>query len=109
LVNRVANVKAVALIPGTTDLSLVDRPEPQITRPDDVKLQVLSVGICGTDREEAAGGRAAAPPGERELIIGHEMLGRVVDVGSAVSELRLGDHATFTVRRECGHCPFFGR
>jgi glucose 1-dehydrogenase len=98
-------VKAVALIPGTTDLSLVDRPEPQITRPDDVKLQVLSVGICGTDREEAAGGRAAAPPGERELIIGHEMLGRVVDVGSAVSELHLGDHATFTVRRECGHCP----
>ena len=56
-------MKAIALVPGTTTLRLVDRPEPSVSAPDEVKLQVLQVGICGTDREEASGGRAEAPPG----------------------------------------------
>jgi threonine dehydrogenase-like Zn-dependent dehydrogenase len=98
-------MKAISLVPGTTEVRLVDRPEPAINQPDHVKLQVLRVGICGTDREEAAGGRAAPPPGRKELIVGHEMLGRVVETGSAVSAVQPGDLATFTVRRECGHCP----
>ncbi len=98
-------MKAIALAPGTTNLRLVERPEPQIRRPDEVKLQVMRVGICGTDREEVAGGRAAAPPGSEELIIGHEVLGRIVEVGPAMSSLLPGDYATFTVRRECSHCP----
>jgi threonine dehydrogenase-like Zn-dependent dehydrogenase len=98
-------MKAIALVPGTTTLRLVDRPEPAIASADDVKLQVLQVGICGTDREEAAGGRAAAPPGQQELIIGHEMIGRVVETGPSVTAVRPGDHAVFTVRRGCGRCP----
>ena len=55
-------MKAIVLIPGTKDVYLDDRPEPAIAAADDVKLQVTEVGICGTDREEAAGGRSA-PPG----------------------------------------------
>ena len=98
-------MKAIALIPGTSTLHLVDRPEPQITAPDEVKVQVLEVGICGTDREEASGGRADAPPGTKELVIGHEMLGQVVQAGKAVSTVRPGDYAVLNVRRSCGHCP----
>lgn len=37
---------------------------------------VLRFGICGTDREEASGGRADPPEGSSELVIGHEMLQR---------------------------------
>jgi threonine dehydrogenase-like Zn-dependent dehydrogenase len=98
-------MKAISLVPGTTTLRLVERSEPSITSADDVKLQVLQVGICGTDREEAAGGRAAAPPGQQELIIGHEMIGRVVEAGPSVTTVRAGDFAVLTVRRGCGHCP----
>jgi threonine dehydrogenase-like Zn-dependent dehydrogenase len=98
-------MKAVALIPGTTQLRLVDLPEPLITASDEIKLQVLQVGICGTDREEASGGRAEAPPGKTELVIGHEMLGQVVGIGSGVTAVRPGDYAVFSVRRGCGHCP----
>jgi threonine dehydrogenase-like Zn-dependent dehydrogenase len=58
------------LVPGTTTLHLVDRPERVITSPDEVKIKVLQVGICGTDREEASGGRAEAPPGKTELVSG---------------------------------------
>ncbi len=98
-------MKAITLIPGTTTLRLADRPEPEISAPDEVKLQVLEVGICGTDREEASGGRANAPPGSDELVIGHEMIGEVVQVGDAVKSVRPGDLGVFTVRRGCLHCP----
>jgi threonine dehydrogenase-like Zn-dependent dehydrogenase len=54
-------MKAIALTPGTTNVHLVDRPEPRVQAPNEVKLRVLQVGICGTDREEASGGRADAP------------------------------------------------
>jgi threonine dehydrogenase-like Zn-dependent dehydrogenase len=98
-------MKALALTPGTTDVHLVDRPEPQISGADQIKLRVIEVGICGTDREEVAGGRADAPPGQKQLVIGHEMFGQVVEVGPAVKAMKPGDYAAFTVRRGCGHCP----
>ncbi len=74
-------MKAIALIPGTTTLQLVDRPKPSVNAPDELKLRILEVGICGTDREEASGGRAEASSGQTELVNGHEMFGRVVEAG----------------------------
>lgn len=97
-------MKAIALTVHTTDLNLVDRPEPVITATDEVKVRVVRVGICGTDREETSGGRALAPGESRELVIGHEMLGQVVQVGDQVSRVKPGDYAVFTVRRGCGRC-----
>ena len=97
-------MKAIAIVPGTTTMRLVDRPEPSIAAPDEIKLRVIRVGICGTDREEAVGGRAQAPAGQKELVIGHEMFGQVLETGSAVTLVRPGDYAVFTVRRSCGHC-----
>ncbi len=97
-------MKAIGLTPGTSDVRLIDIPEPKITMPDEVKVRVLEVGICGTDREEVSGGRADAPPGHQELVIGHEMLGQVVEIGPAVTRVKPGDFAVFTVRRGCGKC-----
>ncbi|HWB15731.1 MAG TPA: glucose 1-dehydrogenase [Vicinamibacterales bacterium] len=97
-------MKAIAVAPGTRDIKLVDRPRPTIVTPDEVELRVLRVGICGTDREEAAGGRAKAPAGHADLVLGHEMIGQVTAVGSAVRSVAPGDCAVFTVRRGCGGC-----
>lgn len=97
-------MKALVLIPGTTTLQLVDRAEPTVIHPDEVKLQVLQVGICGTDREQAAGGRALLPEGQSDLVIGHEMFGQVVAVGAEVTRVQPGDYAVFTVRRGCSLC-----
>lgn len=97
-------MKAIAVVPGTKTVRLVDRPEPSIEAPDDIKLRVVRVGICGTDREEASGGRALAPPSHEDLVLGHEVLGQVVDVGRAVTLVKRGDYAVLTVRRGCGQC-----
>ncbi len=97
-------MRAIAIVPGTKGTRLVDRPLPSVRAPEEIRLQVLRVGICGTDREEEAGGRALLPDGQRDLVIGHEMLGRVTEVGSAVTRVRVGDLAVMTVRRGCGTC-----
>jgi threonine dehydrogenase-like Zn-dependent dehydrogenase len=97
-------MKAIALVPQTTDVSLTDVPEPKITTPNQVKLRVLQVGICGTDREEVSGGRSDAPHGESRLIIGHEMLAEVVDVGAKVKQFAPKDLAVVMVRRPCPTC-----
>jgi threonine dehydrogenase-like Zn-dependent dehydrogenase len=97
-------MKAIANTTNTSTLKLVDRPEPSLSADDDVKLRILRVGICGTDREEAAGGRSKPPAGQNELVIGHEMFGQVVEIGKNVSRVKIGDFAVFTVRRGCGKC-----
>jgi len=97
-------VDALAIYPGKGKVHLATREDPQVDDPHLVKLQVLQVGICGTDREEVAGGRAQAPMGQDELVIGHEMLGRVLEIGGQVSRVSKGDLAIFTVRRGCGRC-----
>ncbi len=97
-------MKAIAIIPGKGDVQLIDIEEPTVTAPSHVKLKVLEVGICGTDREEAEGGRADAPPHDDYLVIGHEMFGQVVEVGEAVKSVKPGDYGVFIVRRGCGKC-----
>lgn len=97
-------MKAIVLQPGTKNIRLSDWSEPKIQSPTQIKAKVLRVGICGTDREEAIGGRADAPKGEKELVIGHEMLGQVVEMGDKVTKCKKGDFVVITVRRGCGAC-----
>lgn len=97
-------MKVITLVPGSIQISISDRQEPQITSPGQIKIAVLQVGICGTDRDEAAGGRAEAPEGRRLLVTGHEMFGKVVETGAGVTAAAIGEYGLFTVRRGCGEC-----
>ncbi len=97
-------MKAIAITPGQKNAFITERPEPQIQHADEIKLKILQVGICGTDREEVEGGRADPPPGRDELVIGHENFGVVVETGHAVTKVKRGDYAMFSVRRDCEVC-----
>ncbi len=98
-------MKAVALVKGSGSLQLVDVPEPVLEQPDQVLVRVLQIGVCGTDRAMARGEEEAEPPpGASYLVLGHEMAGRVEQVGPGVRGLRPGDLAIASVRRGCGEC-----
>src|SRR5690606_1633274 len=97
-------MKAIAIKPGVRNSDIIEIDEPQLTAATQVKLKVLEVGICGTDREEVLGGRANAPAHAQHLVIGHEMLGQTVETGAEVSTVSAGDYAVLTVRRGCGEC-----
>ena len=51
-------MKAISVVPGTKTVRLVDRPEPSISVPDEIKVRVLRVGICGPTARRP---RVAAP------------------------------------------------
>jgi threonine dehydrogenase-like Zn-dependent dehydrogenase len=107
-------MKAVAVLPGKPNSvhlreipvpTLADQPHPHVCRiPPDraVLVKVLQIGVDATDREINEALYGNAPPGGDHLVIGHESFGRVVEVGSAVSELRPGDYVSCTVRRPGG-------
>ncbi len=99
-------MKAIAVNQDTGELEYIDLPEPQIQTPYEVKLKVLEVGVCGTDQEIIEHKIGKAPPGEKMLVLGHEMISEVIEVGSKVTTLKKGDLAIVTVRRGCGKCPF---
>ncbi|MGH7666848.1 MAG: glucose 1-dehydrogenase [Candidatus Dormibacteria bacterium] len=70
-----------------------------------VEVEVVEVGVCGTDLEIANDGYGAPPPGRDSLVLGHENLGRVVAVPAGV-DLEKGQLVVATVRRPCPErCP----
>ena len=94
-------MKAVAVTPGVANsIAMRDVLDPQVGS-QDVLVKVAQVGICGTDWEIKAGTYGAAPPESGHLVIGHEGLGIVAEVGGEAEGLAVGDYLVATVRRPC--------
>jgi threonine dehydrogenase-like Zn-dependent dehydrogenase len=96
-------MRAVAVVPERREVVVVSEEPPRLASPTDVRLRMLEVGVCGTDREICAFEYGTPPPGSAHLVIGHESLGEVVDVGAGVSRVRPGDLVVPMVRRPCPH------
>jgi threonine dehydrogenase-like Zn-dependent dehydrogenase len=93
-------MKALAIFPGSREIRIIQVPEPTLER-DQVAVRPLEVGICGTDRDLARFLFGTPPPGLDYLVLGHEMLGEVTEVGPEAAGLRKGDLVVPTVRRPC--------
>jgi glucose 1-dehydrogenase len=96
-------MRAVAVFPGPRVVKVIEQEAPRIAEPDQVMLRMLDIGICGTDKEICSFEYGTPPPGDDHLVIGHESVAEVVEVGSAVERLRAGDLVVPTVRRPCPH------
>jgi threonine dehydrogenase-like Zn-dependent dehydrogenase len=96
-------MQALAVIPRERKLELIDVPVPRTQAPTEVLLKVREVGLCGTDREISSFEYGEPPAGSRHLVLGHESLAEVVEVGSAVRALKPGDLVVALVRRPCPH------
>lgn len=96
-------MKAIAVFPESRKLDLIDVVPPRVTSAHHVMLKILEVGVCGTDREIASFQYGTPPDGSEHLIIGHEALAEVVEVGPGVTHVRPGDLVVPMVRRPCPH------
>ncbi|MDG6908104.1 MAG: glucose 1-dehydrogenase [Nitrososphaerota archaeon] len=81
-------------------LAVADMPVPS-PKENQILLEVLRVGVCGTDRDIVAGFYGESPEGSGLLILGHESLCRVASFGSDVTGFEKGDLVVPTVRRNC--------
>jgi len=92
----------VKFAPGVGNVQIRDIPEP-VTGPTQVKIAVKAAGICGTDIHIYDDEYPSRPP----VVLGHECTGQVVEIGSDVTEIGIGDRVTahpFAVT--CGRCRF---
>jgi threonine dehydrogenase-like Zn-dependent dehydrogenase len=94
-------MRALAVFPERRELSLIDVPKPVRRTQSEVTVRIREVGICGTDREICGFHYGTPASGSERLVLGHEALGEVVEVGSGVRTLSPGDLVALTVRRPC--------
>jgi alcohol dehydrogenase len=80
-----------------------DVPTPQIRRPTDAIVQIDTTTICGTDLHILKGDVPAVTPGR---VLGHEGVGVITEIGSAVASLRVGDRVLISCIKSCGRCAF---
>lgn len=94
-------MKAVIIRPGSKNsVQLTDIQTP-ILGNNEILLRTLKLGIDGTDRDINAGFYGAPPDGDDFLVVGHEALGVVDDIGDDVTGFNSGDLVVPTVRRSC--------
>jgi threonine dehydrogenase-like Zn-dependent dehydrogenase len=86
---------------GKRSVSVEEVPDPVIQEPTDAIVRITSTAICGSDLHlyEVLG-----PYMHKGDIIGHEPMGVVVEVGSAVTNLAKGDRVVIPFNISCGHC-----
>ncbi len=86
---------------GKKDVRVKNVPEPQILNARDAIVRVTSTAICGSDLHLFNG---FVPGMERGDILGHEFMGEVVELGSEVRNLALGDRVVVPFTIACGQC-----
>lgn len=88
---------------GPNKISLEDKPKPTIENPTDCIIRMTTTTICGTDLHILKGDVATVESGRT---LGHEGVGIVEAVGSAVSNFRVNDKVLISCITSCGRCPF---
>ena len=93
-------MKAVAWH-GKEDVRVDQVPDPTIEEPTDAIVRITSTAICGSDLHLYAGKVIKLEEGD---IVGHEPMGSVEEVGSAVDGIGAGDRVVVPFNISCGHC-----
>ena len=86
---------------GKNRVEIRDVPDPQILDARDAIIQITSTAICGSDLHLLQG---YVPTMKNGDIMGHEFMGRVVDVGREVTNLKIGDRVVVPFPIACGFC-----
>jgi glutathione-independent formaldehyde dehydrogenase len=85
---------------GPRNVSVDDVPDARIEDPNDILVRITSTNICGSDLHMYEG-RTSMEEGRS---LGHEPMGEVIEVGSAVSKVKVGEYVVLPFNVACGHC-----
>lgn len=98
-------MKAV-IFEGKGRFALKERPVPALHAPTDAIVRVTLASICSSDLHIKHG---SVPRAKSGVVVGHEMVGVVEQIGNGVRKVRAGDRVTVNVETFCGECYFCRR
>ena len=88
---------------GKGDVRVDNVPDPKIQHPRDAIIKITACAICGSDLHLLDGYQPTMESGD---ILGHENMGVVIEVGSEVTNLSIGDRVVVPFTISCGQCWF---
>ncbi len=101
---KTVKTRKIAFMTGLSTMEVKEVPMPEELAPHDVLVHIKAVGICASDMHFFDTGKC----GELELtlpsVLGHEPAGQIVEVGSAVKNLKAGDRVFIDPQRPCWQC-----
>jgi alcohol dehydrogenase len=98
----VATMKALVYL-GPGKKAFQDHPKPELSAPTDAIVKIVKTTICGTDLHILKGDLPSCTPGR---ILGHEGVGVVDQVGSAMTVFKPGDRVLISCVSACGKCEY---
>lgn len=93
-------MKAIVLDRARSSRLVTDYPKPEIVDNDEVIIEVLAAGLCATDLKMYKGEYSGHLP----VVPGHEFVGRVVETGGKVKNIKVGDRVVVDPNESCGSC-----
>jgi threonine dehydrogenase-like Zn-dependent dehydrogenase len=91
---------------GATDVRVDNVPDPKIINPHDAIIKITLTAICGSDLHLYDGFIPLMQSGD---ILGHEFMGEVVEIGSEIKRIKIGDRVVVPFTISCGNCFFCQR
>ncbi|WP_423190389.1 zinc-dependent alcohol dehydrogenase family protein [Alkalibacterium sp. f15] len=95
-------MKALSFV-GINQKEVLDKEKPTVQKSTDAVVKLVKTTICGTDLHIMAGHTPEVPEG---LTIGHEGIGIVEEVGSGISNFKVGDKVLISCITSCGKCHY---
>lgn len=92
------------MLTGIRQMGMKEIPEPLVIKPDDVKIRMSVVGICGSDIHYYTQGKIGSQEVEYPFTVGHEGAGVVVETGSEVKRVKPGDKIAIEPAMPCWEC-----
>ena len=86
---------------GKGDVRVDTVPDPKIEHPRDAVIKITACAICGSDLHLLDGYQPTMESGD---ILGHENMGEVIELGSEVTNLKVGDRVVVPFTISCGQC-----
>lgn len=95
----------VAVLKNVRNIAIEERPAPEPGRSEAV-IKVKAVGICGSDLHLYAHGRIGNTILSKPLVLGHEIAGEVIEVGTEISRDLVGSRVVIEPGYSCGQCEY---
>jgi L-iditol 2-dehydrogenase len=92
------------MLTGIRQMEMMDVPDPVIVNGKDVKIKMSVLGVCGSDIHYYTSGKIGSQVVKYPFTVGHEGSGVVIDIGKAVTRVKIGDQVAIEPAMPCWEC-----